>query len=159
MRTCLVFLLLFTSHITACSRRGGAAGNPGNPAPVEGAAPGPGTYSPPRGSPGDEGVAGLPSGERVPVRADQAPMVRIRDVLEVDSLMGQRVRVSGRCTASGEGRRAGSWTLENAGARIEVRGLVPSHCGIRSEEALTIFAQIEPTAADSHERLLLRLPD
>lgn len=159
MRNRVVLLLLLSSPITACSSSGGGARNPANPTPVESPNPGPGTGNPARGSPGDQGAAGLPAGERVPLRADQAPMVRIHDVLEVDSLMGQRVRVSGRCTASGEGRRAGSWTLEDEGARIEVRGLVPSNCGIRGEEALTIFAQIEPRAAGSRERLLLRLPD
>jgi hypothetical protein len=95
----------------------------------------------------------------VPVRADQAPLVQIREALEADSLLGQRVRVSGRCTASGVGRRAGSWTLEAADAKIEVRGLVPSACAERTGEHLTIFAQIEPKAAGSRDRLLLRLPD
>jgi hypothetical protein len=85
--------------------------------------------------------------------------VQIREALEVDSLLGQRVRVSGRCTASGVGRRAGSWTLEAADAKIEVRGLVPSSCAARTGEDLTIFAQIEPKAAGSRDRLLLRLPD
>ena len=50
------------------------------------------------------------------------------------------------------GRTAGT----NAGAAIEVRGLVPSSCGTRSEDQLTIFAQIEPTSSDSRERLLLK---
>ena len=44
-------------------------------------------------------------------------------------------------------------------AGIEVRGLVPSSCGTRSEENLTIFAQIEAKTAGSPDRLLLRLPD
>ena len=159
MRTCPVLVLLLSLHITACSSSGGGARNPANPTPVESPHPGPGTVSSARGNPDDQGTAGLPAGERVPLRADQAPMVHIRDVLQVDSLMGQRVRVSGRCTASGEGSRAGSWTLEEEGVRIEVRGLVPSNCGIRGEAALTIFAQVEPSAAGSRERLLLRLPD
>jgi len=69
------------------------------------------------------------------------------------------VRVAGRCTAAGAGRRAGSWTLEEAGSAIEVRGLVPSSCNPASTVGLTIFAQIEPKTAGSEERLLLRLPD
>jgi len=95
----------------------------------------------------------------VPVRPDQAPLVRIREALESDSLLGRRVRVAGRCTAAGAGRRAGSWTLEDAESRIEVRGLVPPSCGATNPAEVTIFAQIEPKAVDSKDRLLLRLPD
>jgi hypothetical protein len=93
------------------------------------------------------------------MRPDQAPLVRIQDVLETDSLLGRRVRVAGRCSAAGAGRRAGSWTLEEGGSTIEVRGLVPYDCGPASAVALTVFAQIEPKTAGSKERLLLRLPD
>ena len=93
------------------------------------------------------------------MRAEQAPLVPVREALAVDSLLGRRVRVAGRCTARGEGRRAGSWTLDQEGATIEVRGLVPSSCAADSGEPLTIFAQIEPKAAGSQERILLRLPD
>jgi hypothetical protein len=49
--------------------------------------------------------------------------------------------------------------LEDAGSSIEVRGLVPSSCAARGSAELTIFAQIEPAASGSRERLLLRLPD
>ncbi len=101
----------------------------------------------------------MPSDGGVAVRPSQAPLVRIQDALESDSLLGRRVRVVGRCTAAGSGRRAGSWTLEEAGFAIEVRGLVPSSCGPSSTTDLTIFAQIEPKAAGSSDRLLLRLPD
>jgi hypothetical protein len=85
--------------------------------------------------------------------------VQVQDALTADSLLGRRVRVSGSCTAAGAGRRAGSWTLEDAGSSIEVRGLVPSSCAAGSSTQLTIFAQIEKTASGSKERLLLRLPD
>jgi hypothetical protein len=95
----------------------------------------------------------------VPVRSDQAPLVHVREVLEADSLIGRRVRVAGRCTAAGAGRRAGSWTLEEEGQAVEVRGLVPSSCGNDIEKSLTIFAQIEPAAPGGKDRLLLRLPD
>jgi hypothetical protein len=101
----------------------------------------------------------MPERRGVPVRADQAPLVPITDVLEADSLVGRRVRVAGRCTAAARGRGAGSWTLEDKGSAIEVRGLVPISCGATNRETITIFAQIEPKSPGSRERLLLRLPD
>lgn len=158
MRLSLLCLLL-PVYVIACRAGGGAAQNPGSPAPVAGPEPAPGTHEPPRAQPGDEGPGGLPRSLGVPVRADQAPLVQLREVLETDSLLGRRVRVAGRCTASGRGRRAGSWTLEEGGLSVEVRGLVPFSCSPQSGEEVTIFAQIEPKAADSRERLLLRLPD
>src|SRR4051812_35419485 len=94
-----------------------------------------------------------------PVRADQAPLVRVGEALANDSLLGRRIRVSGYCTAAGAGRRKGSWTLADSGTTIEVRGLVPAACSPQSATELTIFAQIEPAASGSSERLLLRLPD
>lgn len=159
MRIRPALFLFLTFQIIACSSRGGAGRNPGSPAPVEGPSPGPAAARPPQARPGSEGTGGLPKGRPVPLRADQAPLVHIREALEIDSLLGHRVRVAGRCTAAGAGRTAGSWTLEEAGAAIEVRGLVPSSCGARTGEDLTIFAQIEPKASGSSERLLLRLPD
>jgi hypothetical protein len=99
-------------------------------------------------------------GSPIPVTGPrQAPLVHVLDALEVDSLLGRRVRVVGRCVAAGQGRRAGSWTLADSGATIEVRGLVPSSCAASEGENLTIFAQIEPISGDSRARLLLRLPD
>jgi hypothetical protein len=86
-------------------------------------------------------------------------MVTIQEALDADTLLGRRVRVTGRCTAAGEGRSAGSWTLEEEGSTIEVRGLVPSSCAASEKKTLTIFAQIEPTTGGSQRRLLLRLPD
>jgi hypothetical protein len=145
--------------VVACSPRGGAARNPANPTPVEDPETGPAPINPPRADPASEGTGGLPQRTRVPVRPDQAPLVPIRDALEADSLLGRRVRVTGRCTGAGAGRRAGSWNLEQAGSTIEVRGLVPPSCGANSTVDLMIFAQIEPKAADSKDRLLLRLPD
>ena len=151
-----VLVILFTSG--ACSSRGGGTDNPGTPAPAWAGA-GPGATSPPRADPSGDGVGGLPAGQAVPVRPDQAPLVSIQDALGADSLLGRRVRVAGRCTAAGAGRRAGSWTLAEGGLTIEVRGLVPYSCGPTSTTDLTIFAQIEPKASGSSERLLLRLPD
>src|SRR3954471_21044761 len=123
-------LPLFILSIAACTR-GEVERDPRNAAPV--AAP--------------------------PVRADQAPLVRVEEALSADSLLGRRIRVSGHCTAAGAGRRKGSWTLEDSGATMEVRGLVPASCAPESTTELTIFAQIEPAASGSSERLLLRLPD
>jgi hypothetical protein len=151
--------VLTLAQLMGCGPRGGAARNPGSPAPVVDPAAAPGTVSPPQTDPSNEGAGGLPRAEGVPVRPSQAPLVRIQDALENDSLLGRRVRVGGRCTAAGAGRRAGSWTLEDEGFTIEVRGLVPSSCRASSTTNLTIFAQIEPKAAGSSDRLLLRLPD
>jgi hypothetical protein len=146
-------------QLIGCGPREGAAPNPGNPIPVTDPPAAPATERPPRADPASEGTGGLPRGGAVPVRPNQAPLVRIQDALESDSLLGRRVRVAGRCTGAGAGRRAGSWTLEEAGFVIEVRGLVPSSCGPNSTTDVTIFAQIEPKAAGSSDRLLLRLPD
>ncbi len=141
--------------LLGCSSQTGAPGAPGSPTPV----------ADPRSEQGEAGgaapgsPAGYTDGRRVPARPDQAPLVHVREALEAESLLGRRVRVAGRCTARGEGRRAGSWTLDEAGASIEVRGLVPSSCSADEGEHLTIFAQIEPKAAGSRDRILLRLPD
>jgi hypothetical protein len=148
---------LLSISLIACSPQGGTTHNPGSPTPV--AEPRPAAAGAPRARPGSEGTGGLPVTRRVPVRPDQAPLVHIREALDVDSLLGRRVRVAGRCAAAGAGPRAGSWTLEEDGAAIEVRGLVPSSCGTRDKESLTIFAQIEAKTAGSPDRLLLRLPD
>jgi hypothetical protein len=152
------FLLLLILSTPACRPRGEAAQDPGSPKPVAGPAVGPAT-PPPARRPGREGTGGLPDGSSFPGRAGEAPLVQVQQALTADSLLGRRVRVSGYCTAAGAGQRAGSWTLEDAGSAIEVRGLVPSSCAARSGEALTIFAQIEPAASGSRARLLLRLPD
>jgi hypothetical protein len=159
MRVFPFLSLLLLILVAACSHRGEAAGNPGSPTPVAKSGPGPGSAGVPRGHPGGEGTGGLAEAQRVPLRPNQAPLVHVRQALEADTLVGRRVRVAGRCAAAGAGPRAGSWTLEEAGAAIEVRGLVPSSCGTRSEEQLTIFAQIEPKTTGSPDRLLLRLPD
>ena len=153
-RSALPFLLMLS--IPACRPRDEVARDPGSPTPVVGPAVGPAAS--PQARPGGQATGGLP-GASFPGRADEAPLVRVEAVLTVDSLLGRRVRVSGHCTAAGAGPRAGSWTLEDAGSSIEVRGLVPSSCGALASPELTIFAQIEPAASGSRERLLLRLPD
>ena len=147
--------LLFGILAAACATSGATPRDPGSPTPV----------ADPRSEPAAVG-AGTSGRDieaadrrRVPLRPDQAPLVGVRDALEADSLLGRRVRVSGRCTARGKGRRAGSWTLDEGGASIEVRGLVPSSCTAQDGEDLTIFVQIEPMAAGSQNRILLRLPD
>lgn len=142
--------------LAACSSSGGAPRDPASPTPVADPRSGPasidrGTSTPP--SPGSRGEPELP------VRAQQARLVSVQDARENDDLLGRRVRVSGRCVARGEGRRAGSWTLDQDGVTIEVRGLVPSSCNREEGDELTIFAQIEPAGAGGGDRILLRLPD
>jgi hypothetical protein len=156
MRILPTLLALLTLHITGCSPRAGAPRDPGSPTPVADPRAGAGTTEgDASGSPGSRRT----DRRRVPLRADQAPVVQVRDALEDESLLGRRVRVAGRCTSRGEGRRAGSWTLEQAGSAIEVRGLVPPFCAAEHGDNVTIFAQIEPKAAGSQDRILLRLPD
>jgi hypothetical protein len=157
MHRCPLALLLILVSLHACRSSAGSARDPGSPTPIAEPAE-PGADAPPQADPASA-AGGAEEGRLVPVRPDQAPLVRIQEALEADSLLGRRVRVSGRCTAAGAGRRAGSWTLEDAGSTIEVRGLVPSSCGASSVALLTIFAQIEPTTSGSRDRLLLRLPD
>ncbi|MEO8090399.1 MAG: hypothetical protein ABI703_08890 [Gemmatimonadales bacterium] len=155
MRNLFPFILL---SISSCSPRTSAAHGPGGATPL----PDPRTKP---GAVADRG--GLPARRpsdpaeerRVPVRAEQAPLVHVREVLTTEGLLGRRVRVAGRCAARGESSRAGSWTLEQGGATIEVRGLVPTSCAPDREQPLTIFAQVEPKAAGSPDRILLRLPD
>jgi hypothetical protein len=156
MPTGLAFPLLLILSIPACRPRDEAR-DPGNPAPVAGPAVGPAAS--PQARPGRQATGGRPERAAFPGRAGEAALVRIQAALTVDSLLGRRVRVSGHCTAAGAGPRAGSWTLEDAGSSIEVRGLVPSSCFVDSSQELTIFAQVEPVTSGSRERLLLRLPD
>jgi len=152
MKSRLTLPILFVVALVHCSSNGGAAGDPGSPTPVADPRSGSGESGTTRRSEHSDGPA-------VPLRPDQAPLVALRDALEADSLVGRRVRVSGRCIARGEGSRAGSWTLDQKGAAIEVRGLVPPSCGADLQADLTIFAQVEPKATGSREHILLRLPD
>jgi hypothetical protein len=141
--------------LVACSSSAGAPRDPGSPTPVADPRSGPAAVDGGTSAPPAKGVREQPG---VPLRAQQAPLVSVRAALENDDLLRRRVRVSGQCVARGEGRRAGSWTLEEEGASIEVRGLVPSSC-TRDSGELTIFAQIEPAGPGGGNRLLLRLPD
>lgn len=95
-----------------------------------------------------------------PLNSKQAPLVTVRQLLQADSLIGRRVRVVGTCALAGSGPSTGAWVLQDGGYTIEVRGLVPPSC-FRQEESqqLAIFAQVEPKAVGSRERLLLRLPE
>jgi len=155
MRNFLPFILL---SFASCSPRTGASHGPGSTTPVADPRSGPEAVAGGGGSPARR-TSEAPERRRVPVRAEQAPLVHVREALTTDSLLGRRVRVSGLCAARGEGRQAGSWTLDEEGATIEVRGLVPTSCARARGEPLTIFAQIEPRAAGSRDRILLRLPD
>jgi len=96
-----------------------------------------------------------------PLNSKQAPLVTVRQLLQADSLVGRRVRVVGTCALAGSGPSTGAWVLQDGGYSIEVRGLVPASCFTQDEDGqqLAIFAQVEPKAAGSRERLLLRLPE
>src|ERR671910_3843410 len=149
-------LVTLLTILTACGVSGGNPRDPGNPTPVAAPRPGPASVDRGTSAPPSAGTREEPD---VPVRAHQAPLVALRDAMEDDDLLGRRVRVSGRCVARGEGRRAGSWTLDQEGATIEVRGLVPASCAREAGDELTIFAQIEPVGTGGGSRILLRLPD
>jgi hypothetical protein len=130
-----IALLLTVAAVTACGGRpGGAAG--GAPSPLE------------------PGV----------LRASQAPIVGLPDVLETDTLLGKRVRVLGWCAVPPvllAGKRSGAWMLGTPDTTIEVRGLVPPDCspGVVRQTLVLVFAQIVPAVPDTTTRLLLRLPD
>ena len=87
-------------------------------------------------------------------------MVTVRQIVERDSLLGRRVRVTGVCSIAQTGPSAGVWVLQAGSWAIEVRGLVPVSCleDPVGTEALTIFAQVV-AGTDSTDRLLLRLPE
>jgi hypothetical protein len=98
------------------------------------------------------------------LRASQAPIVGLPDVLELDSLLGKRVRVLGWCASAPgllAGRRSGAWFLGTPDTSIEVRGLVPRACGPAGvrQTLVLVFAQVVPSGPGKPERLLLRLPD
>lgn len=98
------------------------------------------------------------------LRASQAPIVGLPDVLASDSLLGKRVRVLGWCAGAPGllvGRRLGAWFLGTPDTTIEVRGLVPKECGAAEAQQtlLLVFAQVVQAKPNSGERLLLRLPD
>jgi hypothetical protein len=98
------------------------------------------------------------------MRASQAPIVGLPDVIASDTLVGKRVRVLGWCAGAPGllvGRRVGAWFLATPDTIIEVRGLVPRECNSTEAQQtlLLLFAQVVQAAPDSEERLLLRLPD
>jgi hypothetical protein len=96
----------------------------------------------------------------VPPSPEEAPIVTVRQIVERDSLLGRRVRVTGVCAIARTGPSAGVWVLQAGAWAIEVRGLVPVSCieDPVGTEALTIFAQVV-AGTDSTDRLLLRLPE
>jgi hypothetical protein len=109
---------------------------------------------------GRGGDTGSASAYAVPLSPAEAPMVTVRQIVERDTLLGRRVRVTGVCAIAQTGRSAGVWVLQAGAWAIEVRGLVPGSCfhDPVGTEVHTIFAQIVE-GADSTERLLLRLPE
>src|SRR5918997_5267226 len=140
--------------LAACSSSSAAPRDPASPTPVADPRSGPASVDRGTSTPPSTGGREDPA---LPVRAQQARLVSVQDARENDDLLGRRVRVAGRCVARGEGRRAGSWTLDQDGVTIEVRGLVPSSCGREEGDELTIFAQIEPAGSGGGSRILLRL--
>jgi hypothetical protein len=96
----------------------------------------------------------------IPLNAAEAPIVTVRQIIERDTLLGRRVRVTGVCALAQSGPSAGVWLLQAGLWAVEVRGLVPGSClgDPVGTEALTIFAQVVE-GADSTDRLLLRLPE
>ena len=98
------------------------------------------------------------------MRASQAPIVGLIDVVSNDTLLGKRVRVLGWCAGAPGllvGRRLGAWYLGTPDTIVEVRGLVPKECGVAEAQQalLLLFAQVVRASPDSAERLLLRLPE
>ncbi len=98
------------------------------------------------------------------LRREQAPIVGLRDVLDSDTLLGHRVRVTGWCAGAPGllvGRRVGVWILAAQDTTVEVRGLVPPDCApeLKDDVLLMIFAQVVPASSHGRGRLLLRLPD
>jgi hypothetical protein len=96
----------------------------------------------------------------IPLNAAEAPVVTVRQIVERDTLLSRRVRVTGVCAVAQAGPSAGVWLLQAGLWAVEVRGLVPGSCLTDpvGTEALTIFAQVVQ-GADSTDRLLLRLPE
>jgi len=111
------------------------------------------------------GSSGAPSPlEAGVLRASQAPIVGLLDVLDSDTLVGKRVRVLGWCAAAPgllAGRRSGVWILGTPDTTIEVRGLVPRDCAPATvrQTLVLVFAQVVPAVPGGRERLLLRLPE
>ena len=98
------------------------------------------------------------------LRAAQAPITGLPDVLDADTLLGKRVRVLGWCVAAPNllaGGRTGLWLLGTPDTTIEVRGLVPRECGpnVVRQALVLVFARVVQATPDTSARLLLRLPD
>ncbi len=115
------------------------------------------------GRPGGAGGAPSPLEPGI-LRASQAPIVGLPDVLASRALLGKRVRVLGWCEAAPgllAGRRSGAWILGTPDTTIEVRGLVPQDCApaVLRQTLVLVFAQVVPAVPDTAARLLLRLPD
>ena len=102
------------------------------------------------------------------LRASQAPIVGLLDVVTVDTLVGKRVRVLGWCASAPgmlagllAGMRSGAWFLATPDTAIEVRGLVPHACdpNVVRQALVLVFAQVVASKPGSRQRLLLRLPE
>jgi len=102
------------------------------------------------------------------LRASQAPIVGLLDIVSEDTLVGKRVRVLGWCASAPGmlaemlvGRRSGGWILATADTAVEVRGSVPGACApnVLRQTLVQVFAQVVAAKPHTRERLLLRLPD
>src|SRR4029453_1874810 len=80
----------------------------------------------------------------IPLHPAEAPMVTGRQIVERDTLLGRRVRVTGVCAVTQTGPSAGVWVLQAGLWAVEERGLGPGSCLADpvGTEALTIFAQV-----------------
>ena len=90
------------------------------------------------------------------MRANQAPIVGLPEVLESDTIVGKRVRVLGWCSSAPgllAGRRSGAWFLGTPDTSIEVRGLVPRACSPTDmgQILLLVFAQVVPSEPGGHD--------
>jgi hypothetical protein len=96
----------------------------------------------------DTAAAGAPEDS---VQPKLPPLHTVREVLDSSALVGQRIRVAGRCLGYGSNLAEGTpprtrsdWQLESDGAAIYVVGALPPRCsameGEGGEDTVTITA-------------------
>lgn len=127
--------------LIACQPKspGSAATNQGvapEPAPVQGES---GTLTkPPAASASGDAPAGVTTAGAEPItvpRRQQLPAPTVREILETDTHVGRRVRVTGRClgysgsvAVGGPPVSRSDWELEADGVAIYVTGPLPEGC-------------------------------
>jgi hypothetical protein len=82
-----ILILLFVSITVACRPRGEGRQDPANPSPV--APPSGETNGSPQPRHSGKGSAGGSGASNLPGRADEAPLVRVREALGEDGLLGR----------------------------------------------------------------------